>query len=102
MFSRVAETRALAAQAGRVRASRGRTVPGLSRAGSTTSVGSPALVRSTALTVVSFNINFFCSLFSAELEPGEIRKNPFREVRLTQNPRILVKNQYKSKFDKKK
>ncbi len=53
MFSRVAEARALAAQANRARVARSRGVPDLSCGGSTTSGGSPPMRPSRALIVVS-------------------------------------------------
>lgn len=53
MFSRVAEARALAAQANRARVARSRGVPDLSCGGSTTSGGSPPTLTSRALIVVS-------------------------------------------------
>jgi hypothetical protein len=52
VFSRVAETRALAAQASRARASRVRVLP-VETCGSTTSGGSPPARLSRALIVVS-------------------------------------------------
>jgi hypothetical protein len=53
VFSRVAEARALAAQANRARVARSRGVPDLSCGGSTTSGGSPPMRPSRALIVVS-------------------------------------------------
>jgi hypothetical protein len=53
VFSRVAEARALAAQANRARVARSRGVPDLSCGGSTTSGGSPPTRPSRALIVVS-------------------------------------------------
>jgi hypothetical protein len=53
VFSRVAEARALAAQANRARVARSRGVPDLSCGGSTTSGGSPPTLTSRALIVVS-------------------------------------------------
>ncbi len=53
MFSRVAEARALAAQANRARVVRSRGVPELSCGGSTSSGGPPSTRPSRALIVVS-------------------------------------------------
>jgi hypothetical protein len=67
VFSRVAETRALAAQANRARAARSRAIPEASCGGSTTSDGSPSGMHTQALIVVSFFfyflLNRFLSLF---------------------------------------
>jgi hypothetical protein len=60
VFSRVAETRALAAQANRARAARSRAIPAVSCAGSTTSGGSPPVRLTQALIVVSyFSLAYF-------------------------------------------
>jgi phosphopantothenate synthetase len=60
VFSRVAETRALAAQANRARAARSRAIPAVSCAGSTTSGGSPPARLAQALIVVSyFSLAYF-------------------------------------------
>ena len=60
VFSRVAETRALAAQANRARAARSRAIPAVSCAGSTTSGGSPPARLVQALIVVSyFSLAYF-------------------------------------------
>jgi hypothetical protein len=69
VFSRVAETRALAAQANRARAARSRAIPAVSCAGSTTSGGSPPVRLTQALIVVSqfyfhlhtLKVEFLCS-----------------------------------------
>jgi hypothetical protein len=53
VFSRVAEARALAAQANRARFSRSRGISDVSGGGSTTSAGSPPLRQTQALGVVS-------------------------------------------------
>jgi phosphopantothenate synthetase len=61
VFSRVAETRALAAQASRARAARVRPVPAVLCGGSTTSAGSPPMRNTSALVVVR-KIFFFYEL----------------------------------------
>jgi hypothetical protein len=61
VFSRVAETRALAAQAGRARAARVSTIPKPCCGGSTTSAGSPPMRHTQALVVVN---SFLLYLFT--------------------------------------
>ena len=74
VFSRVAETRALAAQANRARAARSRAIPAVSCAGSTTSGGSPPVRPTQALIVVSiFMFIVICLLPSRVCNVDKVR-----------------------------
>jgi hypothetical protein len=74
VFSRVAETRALAAQANRARAARSRLIPEISGGGSTTSGGSPPVRLTRALIVVSF---FYINLPSFKVKYVLLEKLEF-------------------------